>query len=261
MRICYIDERVYLRAAQDFVAWRGRVLTCRVDADAVLATGHAEQAAIVHRVEQMSGRVRRAAPVVAHRAVGEMIICLARMHTAAFANELEQRFRLLPALGGPTDARRIFILLSGLGHRRQPRMHQRMYRASHEAVVDEEIFLDAELRVAAFEIAGAIILDAMAQYQVLSAGWRANRIGLHKAEPVQRAFQRGGREEALRDGQTAQIVESDRHDRVNQEPNPLTPFPQQGRGNREIYFFTSLGDRKSGALIIPSLRTSLFLAH
>ena len=72
-------------------------------------------------------------------------------------------------------------------------MHQRLYGARHEAVVDEEIFLDVELRVAAFEVAGTVVLDAMTQYQVLSARRRANRIGLHKAQPVESAFQRGGR--------------------------------------------------------------------
>src|SRR5882672_7377287 len=131
----------------------------------------------------MCRRVRGAAPVVTHRAVREMIIDLARMRTAAFAYKLEQSLRLLPAFGGPIDARRILILLSRLGDRGKPRMHQRMYRTRHETVVDKEIFLDAEFRVAAFEIAGAVILDAMPQYQVLSARRRANRISLHEAEP------------------------------------------------------------------------------
>src|SRR6266404_9697588 len=107
----------------------------------------------------MCAGVRRAAPVVAHRAVREMIIHLARMRTAAFADELENSLRLLHPFGGPTDARRIFILLSGLGHCGEPRMHQRVYRARHEAIVDKEVFFDAEFRVAAFEISGAVILD------------------------------------------------------------------------------------------------------
>ena len=102
-------------------------------------------------------------------------------------------------------------------------MHQRVYLARHEAVVDEEVFLDAELGVAAFEVAGAVILDAMAQDEILGASGRANRIGLDEAELVKRTLQRGRREEALRDGKAAEVVESD--GRVNQEPNPLTPFP------------------------------------
>src|SRR4029077_21269781 len=92
------------------------------------------QAAIVHRVQKMRAGVRRAAPVVAHRAVREMIIDLARMCAAAFADELEDSLRLLHPFGGPTDARRILILLSGLGHRGESRMHQRVYRTRHETI-------------------------------------------------------------------------------------------------------------------------------
>src|SRR5258708_3900907 len=143
----------------------------------------------------------------------EMIVHLARMHTAAFADELEQRLGLLHPRDRPTDARRIFILLSGFRHTGEPRMHQRVYRARDKTVVDEEVFFDAELRVAAFEVAGAIIPDAMPQDQVLSPRRRANRISLHEAQPIERAFQRSGREEALLDGEPAEIVESDRHDR------------------------------------------------
>src|ERR1700730_3189747 len=154
-----------------------------------------------------------------------MFVHFARMHTAAFADELEDSLRLLHPGGGPTDSRRIFVLLAGLGHGVEPRMHQRMNRARHEAVVDEEIFLDAEFGVAPLEIASAVIFDAMAQNQILSAGRRANRIGLDKSEFVERAFQRRRWEEALRDGEAAEVVERERHWRVNQEPNPLTPFP------------------------------------
>src|SRR5579864_2757902 len=143
-----------------------------------------------------------------------MIVHFARMHTAALADELEQTFSLLHPGGRPTASRRIFVLLAGLGHGVEPRMHQRMNRARHEAVVDEEVFLDAEFRVAALEIAGAVILDAMAQNQILSAGRRANRIGLDKSELVKRTLQRRRREEALRDGEAAEVVECERLERA-----------------------------------------------
>jgi len=68
-----------------------------------------------------------------------------------------------------------------LAHARVARVHQGVHAAGHEAVVDEEVLFDAELRVAAFEVAGAVVLDAMAQYQILSASRRADRIGLHEA--------------------------------------------------------------------------------
>jgi len=97
----------------------------------------------------------------------------------------------------PTGARRIFVLLSGLGTA-APRMHS-AWIALVTKHINEEVFLDAEFRVAAFEIAGAVILDAMPQYQVLSASRRANRISLHEAEAVESAFQRrGGRDSARR---------------------------------------------------------------
>src|SRR5713226_1812398 len=150
----------------------------------------------------------------------EVIINLARMHCAAFAHELEQLRRPFLFFSGPEwGARRILILLSRPREREDPRMHQRVYGTRHEAVVDEEILLDAELRVAAFEVAGTVVLDAMAQGKVLGARGRANRVGLHKAEPVESALQRGRREEAVGDGKAAQVVESDQHDQM------LLPHP------------------------------------
>jgi hypothetical protein len=60
-------------------------------------------------------------------------------------------------------------------------MHQRLYGFRHEAVDNEEIFLHAELRKTAFQIAGPIILHAMAQDQILRASWGADRVGLDEA--------------------------------------------------------------------------------
>jgi hypothetical protein len=82
-------------------------------------------------------------------------------------------------------------------------VHQRFDAARHEAVVDENILVDAQRREAAFEVAGAVILDAMAQRQVLGARRRADRVGLDEAERVDGALQRGGTEQAAADGETA----------------------------------------------------------
>ena len=79
----------------------GLVLVCGVDADAVLTPRHTQQAAVVHGVQQMGRGVRRAAPVVLHRAVREMFIYLARVHCTAFAYELQQELCLLPACSRP----------------------------------------------------------------------------------------------------------------------------------------------------------------
>ena len=61
-------------------------------------------------------------------------------------------------------------------------MHQRVHFARHEAVVDEEVLLDRQLRIAALEVTGTVVDDAMAQRQVLRACRRADGIGLHEAE-------------------------------------------------------------------------------
>jgi hypothetical protein len=45
------------------------------------------------------------------------------------------------------------------------------------------------------QIAGAVALDAMTQRQVLRARRRADRIGLHVFERLERALQRGWRKE------------------------------------------------------------------
>jgi hypothetical protein len=86
-------------------------------------------------------------------------------------------------------------------------MHQRLQIPRHEAVVDEEVLFDAELRVAAFEIAGAIPRDPMAEGQVLGACWRPDGIGLNEAESVEGALERAGREERPGDRVPSQIVE------------------------------------------------------
>src|SRR5579864_1889220 len=137
-----------------------------------------------------------------------MAVYFARMHGTAFAYELQQEPCLLPACSGPG--------LTAIGRDASIRagMHQRLYGSCHEAIDDEEVLLDAELRVETFEVTGTVILDSMAKDQVLSARRRADRIGLHKAQPVEGAFQRGGCEEAAGDGKAAQVVESAWHDQV-----------------------------------------------
>ena len=152
----------------------------------------------MHDVEQLRARVRRAAEPVGHLAVREMRVHLARMHGAAFADECQHRRRLLGARRGPDRARRA-------------RMHQLVMRARQIAVVDEEVFLQRQLRIKALEIARAIAGDAMAQRQVLRAGRRADRIGLHESQLVDRAPERGRLEQRARDGVAAQMFQGDRH--------------------------------------------------
>src|ERR1035437_8427944 len=170
------------------------MLVGSVDADAALAPRYTQRPPIVHGSEQMCRSVRRTTPVVGHFAVREMVIDFARMNRTAFAYELQEALSLLPVCGGPLPMDFTYIGM-------RARMHERLYRPGHNAVYDEKVLLDAEPRVQAFEIAGPVVFDAMAQHQVLSARWSTNGIGLYEAPLVERAFQRGRCEEASGDGE------------------------------------------------------------
>src|SRR6185295_4786000 len=103
-------------------------------------------------------------------------------------------------------------------------MHQRLYRARDEAVVDEEVFLDIERGVSAFQIAGPVILDAMSERQVLRARRRADRVGLYEAERPQRTRQRRRREKAAGDGEPSQIGERGHDDWLRRAQRSLAAF-------------------------------------
>lgn len=128
-----------------------------VDADAVLATRDAQETAIVQLVQQMRGRARRAAPVVGHRAVREVVVDLSRVDGTALPDEREERTRAFPA------RRRS-------GRAACARMHQRLHGSGQETVVDEHIFFDSKTRVATLEVPGPVVPRAVAQYQILARG-------------------------------------------------------------------------------------------
>ena len=67
-------------------------------------------------------------------------------------------------------------------------MHQRLQSPRDVAVVDEEVFLDVECCVTAFEIPGAIVFDAVPQNQVLRSCGRADRVSLKKTKPLKDGF-------------------------------------------------------------------------
>ncbi len=161
----------------------------------------------MHAVEHVRRGVRRAAPIIDDAAVREMRVDVARMHLAALAHELEHGLRALHARGAPARA-------GGA------RVHQRMVRAWQEAVVDERVFFDVERRVLRLEIACAVAGDAMPERQVLRARRRADRIGLHESEPLDRAAQVARREQRTGDGVAAKIVEGRRRrHRANEDAN------------------------------------------
>src|SRR5262245_20531697 len=134
----------------------------------------------------MRRRARRSAPEVLHRAEREMIINLSGMHRTASTDELQQALDVLAASHAP---RRVTPAW----------MHQMKQPVGHEAVVDEEVLVHAQARVAALQIAGAVVRDTVPERQVLRACRRPNRVGLDEPESFERLWQRGRRKEAPRD--------------------------------------------------------------
>jgi hypothetical protein len=88
-------------------------------------------------------------------------------------------------------------------------VHERVDVGRDEAVVDEEVFLDAKRGVVTLEIAGMVIGDAMTHRQVLGPRRSPDRIGLDEAEALQRAFEGSWREEAAGNRKTPEIVATD----------------------------------------------------
>src|SRR6187551_3469446 len=109
----------------------------------------------------MRRRVRRPAPVVRDGPMREALMRLPWMNAAALTHECQQVLRALLPCGGP-------------GWRDLPRVHQCRDVSGDEAVVDEDVFLDAKGRIQPLEIAGAVADRAMTQRQVLCARRRAD---------------------------------------------------------------------------------------
>ena len=87
------------------------------------------------------------------------------------------------------------------------RMHQGLDSARHEAVVHEEVLVRVERGVLTLEIAGAVAFNPMAEREVLGTRGRADRVGLHEPETIERLLQRARRKQGARHRVAAQIVE------------------------------------------------------
>ena len=87
-------------------------------------------------------------------------------------------------------------------------MQQGRGLARQEAVIDEEGLFDVEALVAALEVAGAIVPDAVDEDQILSPRGGAHRIGLDEAQTRDGPRQRRGTEETARDRVPAKLPES-----------------------------------------------------
>ena len=95
-------------------------------------------------------------------------------------------------------------------------MQQRQGLAGQETVVDEEGLFDRQARVAALQLAGAIVLNALRQDQILGASGRAHRVGLDEAQARNGPRQAGGLEKAARDRVAAKLPESGGFERAHE---------------------------------------------
>jgi hypothetical protein len=90
---------------------------------------------------------------------------------------------------------------------RVARVHQSLHCTSDETVVDEDVFVDVEFGVAPLEVTGAVAVDPMTQGEILRARRRPDRIRLHETEAIERALQRGRREQGACDRGAPHLVE------------------------------------------------------
>jgi hypothetical protein len=159
--------------------------------------------------------------------VPEVPVDVARVRLAAFADELEQQARPSPEIGRPGPS------AAGGDRDVRPGMHQGLEVARHEAVGVEEVLLDAEARVALFQIAGAVAFCPVAQDQVLRARRGTDRVGLDETEAQQGVPERRGREKASGDGESPQVGGADRrHHRARRGSYSSDPAARTG-GRRE----------------------------
>ena len=94
-----------------------------------------------------------------------------------------------------------------------PRMQQAHGLARHETVIDEEGLFNREARVAALQLAGAIVCDALREDEVLRAGGRAHRVGLEKPEARNGPLQADRLEQAARDRVASNLLKTEMADR------------------------------------------------
>ena len=168
-----------------------------IRANPVVATCYPQQAAVVHPVQQLGAGPAVAAKPVSRPAVGKLGVHFARVCYATIAHELEHRFGLPPPCSIPLTPR-------------DARMHGSLYGARQDAVVDEEVLLQSEPRIARFQVARPVVQYAMPQGQVLRAGRSPDRIHLHEAKSGDGPLQRSRPEQAAGNRVAAEGVERER---------------------------------------------------
>ena len=186
-----IDQRVHDRIAAQRA---GLVVAHGVQAVAAFAPGHAQQAPVMHVVQQLCAGFAVATKPVGDAAVVKMGVHLSGAHSAAFAHKGQH----LPGL-----------LFAGIrpGGAGCARVHQVVQPAWHKAVVHKEIFFNGQLGVIGVKVPCTVAAHAVAQGQVLRSGRCAQGVGLHKAQTGQGFGQGGGRKQAARHGKAAQLIQ------------------------------------------------------
>src|SRR5688572_6166141 len=116
------------------------------------------------------------------------------MHRAVHPDEVQQCANVPAACGRPESAP-------------SARVHESLHSAGHEAVVDEEVLMHVETRIATLEVTGAVAGYAMAQREVLRARRCPDGVGLYEAGCVQRPLQGCWREQTARDRSAPDVVE------------------------------------------------------
>ena len=94
------------------------------------------------------------------------------------------------------------------GARHAAGMQQGQALARQETIVEEEGFFDRQARVAALELAGTVVFNALREDQILGASGRPHRVGLEKAQARNGPRQGGDLKKAARDRVAAKLPES-----------------------------------------------------
>src|ERR1700722_17209931 len=186
-----------------------RVLDRLVDPGAGLAPRHAQQTAIVQALQQMRADIQVAAPAL-DAAMVEMRLHFLGVGATMLAHKDQHLLgaRLHPGI--PGERRRPAWMQQGQGLARQ------------ETVVEEEGLFNCQARVAALQFAGAIVLNALREDQILGASGHPHRVGLDKAQARNGPLQAGGLEKAARDRIAAQLPETGGFERAH-ELRPVPP--------------------------------------
>ena len=187
-----VDERVHPRAARRGALLHARVRVRRVEANPRFAPRDVEHAAVVHRIEQLRRRARRAAPVVRDGAVREGASTSRGCTTPRARTKREHRARSPHCARRATAARRPRAPSRAGAGGAATGARERRTRSSRRSPRRRRA------RGSAARDAGAITLHAVPQDQVLRARRRADWIGLH--EPELRVRQRPC------DGEATQVV-------------------------------------------------------